>query len=384
MQEIDVLVRVTGAVLLLNSALLLVRDGGRNRVVWLFLLLALGVCGFLARNTPDQSLTLSGSSAVLASLLSGNAAVFLWWFSLAIFDDEFRLDRLKLGVGAAWFTVALLDRGLLTDRFSDAGLSWVLVVMGTGMVAHLAHHLLREREGDLVEPRRRARVALAAAPPALLLVDLAIDVAFGFGWRPRWFTIAQNAAILAFAIQITRWLLRAHAGALMFTPVGAPGPAPVAAYSFAGAAGLAAAASGAPPPNGRLLERLGRLMNSERIYRDPDLTFAEFAARMGGSEAEVRRLINQQLGYQHFRSFLNAYRVAEAREALVDPARAGQKMLALAFDVGFASLASFNRAFRLVEGRSPTDYRAERLAANGTQTGAAGLSQQRSGATTGF
>jgi AraC-like DNA-binding protein len=37
-------------------------------------------------------------------------------------------------------------------------------------------------------------------------------------------------------------------------------------------------------------------------------------------------------------------------------------MTGLAFDVGFASLASFNRAFKLVEGRSPTEFRAEQLA----------------------
>jgi hypothetical protein len=66
----------------------------------LFLLFALGICGFLAGNTPDQSLRLPGIAAEVARFLSGNAAVFLWWFSLAVFDDEFRFDAWKLGWAA--------------------------------------------------------------------------------------------------------------------------------------------------------------------------------------------------------------------------------------------------------------------------------------------
>lgn len=85
---------------------------------------------------------------------------------------------------------------------------------------------------------------------------------------------------------------------------------------------------------------------------------------MGAPEAEVRRLVNQELGHRHFRSFLNAYRIADARRVLADPSKADQKMVAIAFDAGFASLASFNRAFKLVEGKPPTEFRAERLASH--------------------
>ncbi|MDP8916091.1 MAG: helix-turn-helix domain-containing protein [Pseudomonadota bacterium] len=345
------LLRAGGGTLLLTLALLLIRDARGDRIVWLFLLFALGICGFLAGNTPDPGLKPPGSAAVVASLLSGNAAVFLWWFSLAVFDDEFRFDAWKLGVGAAWFVIALLDRGFLGARFDDIGLSWLLVGIGAGMVGHLAYRLLRDLNGDLVEPRRRVRWLIAAAPPTLLLVDLAVDVAFGFEWKPRGFTMAQNAAILTIAAQMARSLLRADPGILTFRQPAAVPPAVTPASTPAAAAA----------PDAVLLRRLRTLMDCERIYRDPELTFAAFAARMGAPEPEVRRLVNQHLGHRHFRSFLNAYRVAEAREALADPARSRGKLVGLAFDVGFASLASFNRAFKQFEGRSPSEFRAERL-----------------------
>lgn len=354
MQVIDVLVRTSGGTLLLALGLLLIREAPRERVAWLTLLLALGVCGFLARNTPDESLKLAGSAAVVAGLLSGNAALFVWWFSLAVFDDEFRLDRVKQAVGVAWFTTALLDRGVFGERYADVGLTWLLLAMGAGMVGHLAYRLLRDLEGDLVEPRRRARRRLVAALAVLLLVDLAVDLILGFAWKPRWFTIAQNGAILALAVQMMLWLTRADAGALTFRRDAAVGS------SGAGAA-VPPAEPAASPPDARLLVRLRMLMETDRLYRDPDLTFAAFVARMGAPEPEVRRLVNQQLGHRHFRSFLNAYRVADAREALADPARSQEKIVGVALDAGFASLASFNRAFKTIEGRSPTEFRAEQL-----------------------
>jgi len=59
--------------------------------------------------------------------------------------------------------------------------------------------------------------------------------------------------------------------------------------------------------------------------------------------------------------------IAGVLAPLADPARAGDKLIAIALDSGFSSLASFNRAFQTVEGRPPSAFRAaptfeERLA----------------------
>jgi AraC-like DNA-binding protein len=99
------------------------------------------------------------------------------------------------------------------------------------------------------------------------------------------------------------------------------------------------------------------LIEIERIHLDPDITFDSFAQRMGAPERVVRQLINHRLGHDHFRAFLNAHRMAEARRLLADPGRGGDKLIAIALDSGFASLASFNRVFRAAEGRAPSEYR---------------------------
>jgi AraC-like DNA-binding protein len=131
-----------------------------------------------------------------------------------------------------------------------------------------------------------------------------------------------------------------------------------------------------------LRRRLDRLVEVERIHLDPELSFATFVQRMGAPERVVRKLVNHQLGFDHFRSFLIHYRVREARRLLADPHRSGDKLIAIAFDSGFASLASFNRVFRDAEASTPSAYRDAALAArSAADRGGAG---EKSSGGTGF
>jgi AraC-like DNA-binding protein len=335
--ELDVVVRVAGATLLLWAAF--APQGGSARARRFFVPMALCLCGFLAGNTPDPALRLSPPLGALAALIAGYAAVFLWWWCLAVFDRAFRPRGAVLAVGAAWIAVASADRGVFGQAFAGKGLSWLLIALGLAMIGHLAWRLLKDRSDDLIDRRRQARVAVVAALAAQLLADMAVDLVFGLDWGPRAFTILQNAAFLAF----TGWLLSLDLS--QAAPAASGGPEP---------------ASPEPAPAGpeaALTARLRTLMETDRLYLNPDLTFDDFARAMGAPERTVRRLINQQLGHDHFRSFLNAWRVDEARRLLTDPARRDDKLIAIALDSGFASLPSFNRVFRDMEGRSPSAFR---------------------------
>ncbi|MBX9461295.1 MAG: helix-turn-helix domain-containing protein, partial [Brevundimonas sp.] len=213
--------------------------------------------------------------------------------------------------------------------------------------------LIRDRPGDLIADRRQARVLVVALLAGQLLADLFIDVVMGFEWRPRAFTIAQNAALLVF----TGWLLRLH-----LQPGAAARPAAVARKA---SRPEPAALS---PEEARLRERLRVLTEVDRVHLDPELAFDRFVALMGAPDRTVRRLINQQLGFDHFRTFLNAHRMIEARRRLADPARRGDKLIAVAMDSGFSSLASFNRVFQEVESCSPGAFRQAALGAEPTAT----------------
>ena len=310
----------------------------------LFAPMALCVSGFVAGNTPMSSLIPAGSIGAVAHAASGFTVVLLWWFCLSCFDRQFGLRGGVLGVGFVWTFLAALDRGLFGQAFADKGLSIFLVALGFAIVVHLIWRLLAERGGDLIRQRHDARIVVAILLGGMLFVDLAADAVFGFAWRPLAFSMAQNAMVLAFGLWSAGRLLVVRPAVLTFS-VAKTGPSfdqPVPQRSN--------------QRENELHRRLTVLMQTERIFLDAQLTMGAFVKRMGAPERAVRTLINHELGYDHFRTFLNHYRVAEARRLLGDP-DCTDKLVTIAMDSGFASLASFNRAFRAIEGCTPSEYR---------------------------
>lgn len=343
--QLDAAIRAgaVGTILLLAWLLF----GARKQVglpAALFAPLALCLAGFVIGNTPITSLLPAGLIGAVAHAVSGFAVVFLWWFCLSCFDSRFSLGGGVLGVGLAWAAIAAVDRGLLGGALADKGLSFLLVPMGFAIIGHLVWRLLAERQGDLIQQRHDARIMVAVLLGGMLFIDLAADALFGFAWRPLAFAMTQNAMALAFALWLAARLLTVRADVLTF--------------GIMEEASLPAEATPHPglPHDGELHRRLSGLMETERVFLDPDLTFAAFVERMGASERTVRTLINHKMGYDHFRTFLNHYRVAEARRLLCDQDR-DDKLITIALDSGFASLASFNRAFRAIEGCTPSAYR---------------------------
>jgi AraC-like DNA-binding protein len=343
--QLDVAIRAGAAgTILLLAWLLFARRRQAGLPAVLFAPLALCLAGFVIGNTAITSLVPAGPVGAVAHGASGFAVVFLWWFCLSCFDSRFRLRGGVLGVGLIWTAIAALDRGLFGEAFAGKGLSLLLVPLGFAIVGHLVWRLLAERQGDLIQQRHDARIMVAVLLGGMLFVDLAADALFGFAWRPAVFAMTQNAMVLAFGLWLAGRVLTVRADVLTFA-MAEEAPLPVA---------------GAPRPglrqDGALHRRLSGLMESERIFLDPDLTFVAFVERMAVPERTVRTLVNHELGYDHFRTFLNHYRVAEARRLLDDRGR-NDKLVTVALDSGFASLASFNRAFRAIEGRTPSDYR---------------------------
>ncbi len=97
-----------------------------------------------------------------------------------------------------------------------------------------------------------------------------------------------------------------------------------------------------------------RRIESGGWWREEQLTLADVARRLAVSERTLSRGLN--LGAAtNFNAFINGMRVAAAQRAIADGWR--DDLLALAFNCGFASKASFNRAFRAHTGMNPTAWR---------------------------
>lgn len=135
--------------------------------------------------------------------------------------------------------------------------------------------------------------------------------------------------------------------------------------------------SGLTPEASRtLLQKLVRLMDAERLYRNPDLSLDLLASRLDASKHHVSQIINAELGGSFF-EYINQLRIEEAKQLLAETSRSDLHVIEAAYAVGFNNKVSFNTAFKKATGMTPTEYRSSHSRSDmaGSQPGAVGDGQ---------
>jgi len=106
-------------------------------------------------------------------------------------------------------------------------------------------------------------------------------------------------------------------------------------------------------------EKLIRLMEKEKLYIDQTLSLAQVAEKMRVPMHHLSQVINERIE-QNFYRFVNKYRIEEAKRRLKNPKTKNDKLIKVAFDSGFNSLATFNRVFKDLIGESPSQFRKQK------------------------
>ena len=291
--------------------------------------------------------------ANLQGLLLGTVArstpALFWLFARTWFNDRTRLARADLLLAGLYMANALLMH-LSFNRQPQVFLASA-ILFRIGMFAFAAAGLWeawRGREGDLIEPRRRLRLALIGVVGSYVLTIAIAEMAVFNAHAPyQLISLIGSSTVLAtFAFCAAMFSVRQND--LFGTSLGPVSPARPALSI-----------------DDPAIARLQTLMDAEKPHRDECLTIAALAARFGEQEYRLRRLINRGLGYRNFAQFLNTYRLAEVRGALSDPAQREVPILTIALDAGFGSLGPFNRAFREAEAMTPSEFRTIALADSG-------------------
>jgi AraC-like DNA-binding protein len=104
----------------------------------------------------------------------------------------------------------------------------------------------------------------------------------------------------------------------------------------------------------KLLNRLAQLMESEAVYRDPELDLASLACRLDVTSHQLSELLNGRLG-NGFSRYLRECRVRAAKAMLCQEPNAS--VLSVGLSVGFATQSNFYEAFRDIEGMTPGQFR---------------------------
>lgn len=327
-------------------AALILRDGRHIRAMQFALpLIASLVCLFLS--TGHSDISISGPVAVPLRLFDMLSFIFVWWFGLALFDDEFSLGRLE------WTGAALYIALHLPGRLHYLGLNnwWhppveaIVSSVVLLMMFHLAYIAAVGHREDLVESRRKMRRSFAVAIVVLIVVSTLMERLSE--------TLSIDESVPLFIIYIftlplslwaVAWLGKLDSERLAF-------PAKTSEVKT----------NKIDPRDEQAHQRLVSIMEKEHAYTEHGLSIGKLSQRVGLPPHQLRNLINQSMGYRNYTAFLNHYRIRAVKSQMANLEKSRTPLLTLAIDAGFSSLAPFNRAFKDSEGITPSDYRSNLL-----------------------
>ena len=312
----------------------------------------------------DETLVLPSQLRFLVGVTAMMSVGWFWLMVMALFGD---IDRYRPVMFLA--PVAMMACGIANMLRLEPLIPLVWIV-GTTLQTVLAVWsiviVVRSWKDDLVESRRRLRGPFMVAV-ALYIISLnGFDVLEMFGGTPDWYPML-NAALLASVVLGGSLVFLDPREEMFGTEISPAQPSlPQAAAKSADRAHVnGKAAAEVTPALDRAskadLERLEGLMSRDEVWKEEGLTIASLALRANIPETQLRRLINDCLGYRNFPSYVNAHRIAAAKARLSDPGEARVSISTIAYDIGFASLGPFNRAFKEEAGVSPSEWRRKAL-----------------------
>jgi AraC-like DNA-binding protein len=101
--------------------------------------------------------------------------------------------------------------------------------------------------------------------------------------------------------------------------------------------------------------KVSNLFKNDKPYLDSELTLSDLAARLKTNTSVLSQVINKGFD-KNFNDFINEFRVYEYQIKVKAPQYAHYTRLAVAFDCGFNSKATFNRAYKKLTGQNPSDF----------------------------
>jgi AraC-like DNA-binding protein len=101
--------------------------------------------------------------------------------------------------------------------------------------------------------------------------------------------------------------------------------------------------------------KIETLIQEEKLFENPELTLTDLAKRLETNASVISKTINQ--GFQmNFNDCINNYRVEAVKSRFASGEHKKSTLLGIAYDSGFNSKATFNRAFKKNTGKTPKEF----------------------------
>ncbi|MBK7870291.1 MAG: helix-turn-helix transcriptional regulator [Saprospiraceae bacterium] len=102
------------------------------------------------------------------------------------------------------------------------------------------------------------------------------------------------------------------------------------------------------------------LIKEEQLFQKTDLTLNHVAITLQMHPNQLSAMIHQHYN-QHFRDFINTYRIEQSKQLLINPETALWTIEAIAQASGFQSRSAFYQAFKSMEGITPTQFKKNKM-----------------------
>ena len=108
--------------------------------------------------------------------------------------------------------------------------------------------------------------------------------------------------------------------------------------------------------NNHLVERMNALMETAKIYKDPELRLDGLADCLDISPRSLTTVLNQHCNTS-FYDYVNSYRVKDAQQQLLEPDNSKKPIQRIYEDAGLSSKSTFYMLFKRETGKTPSEYK---------------------------
>lgn len=336
-EQFDYFVRILsiGAGLLLLAQ---IADGEvRPKLKVVLIGLVIGAIGYVINSSPV--LEPPGWPDAVVNFVALLVPLWAWLFARILFEREAPLRIVQASAAV------LIVSWIVGQFFPDVRPIpfYINRLVSLILIADLVRIAFADRADDLIEQRRTIRLILPLLIGGQAALVLLFEIFFGQTFEYPWTQLSIALLIFLLILFSALALMRTDPVLLVQTQDDAPADDLIADLDLS-------------PAEKVLHDKLMEAMDAGE-FKSPGLTIAKLADQLETPEHRLRALINQRLGHRNFSAFLNRYRIAEAQRMLSSSEQVDVPILTIAMDLGYNSLAPFNRAFRELTGVSPSEFR---------------------------
>ena len=305
----------------------------------LFLLFLVSLCSYLLAYW--ENLLGSGVGFQIAFFLSVQLPLTFWLMARALFQDEFEWSN------RYWILIFLVPplhyliyrMNEFENGFPGDDFRFLPYLISVTFIALAIFEAVKNRKDDLLISRFKKRNIFVLFSSIFALLSIYFYFTHDPYRLPEIFELIQNLYFCLFLL----WFFGS-----LFTYRGL--------FQGSEKTPKDSVPQKDPTRQKALITKILEAFTEDQLFMEEGLTITQLATKTGEKEYLIRRAINGELGYTNFNSFLNYYRVEEARKLIQeDPLLNFQE---IAFRLGYQSVATFNRAFKKETGQTPTEFRA--------------------------